>query len=485
MAFDFSTAQAIDEPPRKKSGGFDFSTAKPVNTSVARRVLNLTKTAAAPLNIFASKPVIPLQIAGKTIENAVTNVGDRMIPAETGGFLDPVSAAPGNIVKMEAGAFTPEQMAIGLGTEGIGRMILPSVGKMAGAAVKKGASAMSDVSEEAISSAIKNPEVIDATFKGTTEALPKTVAKMNQAISAISDVAKGKLSKSRFIEPSVNYAGVPDTGGAFTKDEVIGQIAKARKELGGVYTPESETASKVLNKIKSNLNKITTTVSQNHVSDLIGDLDAEINWDRVRRAPQDLTATEKSLVNARTYLDSMLKKKNPEYAKEVAKVSDLIQNRNEFLNNFKLDKAKGGYVPSDQAYPKVANALKDSKIETQRILGRTKELTGDDVEQQIKNAAQGEEFSTSGKGRKFTMAGAGVGGFAGQKVAGYPGAATGIATGGAVGAAIDKKAPQIVGDLIRLWVKGKPLFIPLKYIPLSEGIRAIPQVTRQDDETKP
>src|SRR4029077_3647539 len=136
--------------------------------------------------------------------------------------------------------------------------------------------------------------------------VPRIANKFNQAINGLNSEAKKIIPKSSFLESSPT-----DQGGAFTKDEVMSTIDKARKELGGVYTPEAESASKTLAKLKGDLKKIRTTVSQNQVHDYIMDLDREIPWQKVWRAPETLTMTDNAMIDIRTSLDRILKDKNP------------------------------------------------------------------------------------------------------------------------------------------------------------------------------
>jgi len=272
-----------------------------------------------------------------------------------------------------------------------------------------------DVPEAAISKRYANPAAIRnaaSTQELALNEVPRIANKFDQGISGLHTEAKKTLSTSRYLQEaqksktSMGSILQPDKGGAFTKDEVLGAIASARKNLGGVYTPEAQSAANTLSKISGNLNKVRNTVSQNQVHDLIRDLDREIPWEKVRTNPQDLTLADNALIETRTKLDGILKKKNPAYAEIMKPMSDLINSRNQYLKNFSLKRIKGGgYEPSDTTVSRLSGATNDNKLATQRILGKTKENIGEDLMPQIENAQTKEAFQPQHK-RSETVFGA-------------------------------------------------------------------------------
>lgn len=478
-------------PPASK-GSFDFSTAKPVAAPAASDSIpaRISRAVIKGISIPLNNPIAnTFEDAGGKVSGAVGSIGDRLIkkaqdigPHVGLGIPEMAVGSAGSAIKLagDAGKLTPTNLAPMVGGEAMLRIAAPAIASMAGTGIKKAGAFMTGVPEEAITSALKKPSILDASMEGAAKDMPEVAGKFNQAISHISDIAKEKLSTSRFLE-----ATGTDPGGAFTKDEVIGAVTNARKKLGGVYTPESESAAKVLDKIKGNFGKVRSTVSQNQVHDLIRDLDAEIPWTKVWKTPETLTATDEALIDARTGLDSMLKKKNTEYATEMSKVSDLIGGRNEFMKKMGLTKVKGeGIIPSDQTVTKMKGALNENKVDVARVLGKTKNLIGEDVTPKIQEASQGEAFAAAGKSKKFTAAGAAVGGVIGAKAAGYAGAGAGAATGAAAGGMIDAAAPKILGNLVRIAAKGRTFYLPLEYAPFSLGLRAIPHFAGQGEESR-
>lgn len=257
--------------------------------------------------------------------------------------------------------------------------------------LRKGLSWMGDVPEESVGFRMKNPDVVRNAGSLSDIAAndaPAVANRFEQVIGDLHNQAAKTLSTSRYLEPSPT-----DPGGAFTKEEVLGALDTARKNLGGVYTPEAQTAARTLDNISENLNKIRSTVSQNQVHDLIVDLDREIPWDRVTRAPNDLTLQDNALIDARTKLDGLLKEKNPAYAKIMEPLSQAIQNRNEFTRNFGIQKIKNqGYQPSNTTVSRILGATKEDRLATHRILTNTFKTTGQDIRPNIEAARVKADF---------------------------------------------------------------------------------------------
>lgn len=323
---------------------------------------------------------------------------------------------------------------------------------------KKLMSSVLGPSEDAITAYLKDPFTIkSASMEGLAEQMPQVANKFKAIIKETGAKAKAVLSTSRFIEPGAN-----DAGGAFTKDEVMGIVASARRKLGGVYTDESKTASTTIKRIAENLKKIRNTVSQKQVHDLITDLDKEIPWDKVIRSPETVTATDKTLINLRTGLDGVLKDKNEAYAKAVKPVEEAISARNDFVRKFSISRVKGeGYVPSDTTYSRVKSSLNEGKIDTDRVVANVKRITGIDIAPQVQNAKHGAEFiggKTNGSRSVNTMAAAGgAAGFGLGKLVGAPGigSAAGAAAGAGVGSVIDRKGGEMAAGLLDKYLAGK------------------------------
>jgi hypothetical protein len=239
------------------------------------------------------------------------------------------------------------------------------------------------VPEESVAARYANPSIMSGpTQSEIAQNLPNIANKTNQVISGLSDAAKQKLSTSRYL-----------SDGAFTKDSILGSIQSARRELGGIYTPEAQAASNAMDKIGENLNKIRNTVSQNQVHDLISDLDREIPWDKVWKSPENMTLTDHALIDIRTKLDGLLKTSNPEYSKVMGPLSEAINTRNEFLKRFQLQKLRGqGYQLGDQSVSRLGKAVNEDRFGTRQSLENIKNVTGEDIQSKIENAVNAQNF---------------------------------------------------------------------------------------------
>ncbi len=282
---------------------------------------------------------------------------------------------------------------------------------------RKAMSWMGDVPEESVAFRYDNPKLVQGASDLAPIAskdVPAMAGKFDQVVSGLNDVAKKTLSKSSFLEKTAD-----DAGGAFTKEEVLGAVKNARTKMGGVYTPEAQTASKTLARISQNLKKIRNTVSQNQVHDLIMDLDNEIPWEKVQKAPESLTMQDNALISLRKGLDGLLKGRNEPYSQTMKPLSEAIQNRNEFTRNFDVRKVRGeGYQPSNSTVPRLLGATKDERLATQRILGKTRETIGEDLQPKIKAAQVKADFEPD-SGGTFNPKGL-------KQIAGRPAAAKAI-----------------------------------------------------------
>jgi len=313
-------------------------------------------------------------------------------------------------------------------------------------------------SEEAITAYLKNPAAIKkASMEGLAEEMPEVANKFKKIIGKGSAKAKELLSTSRYLK-----AGPTDKGGALTKDEIFDIVKSARRKLGGVYTDESKVAAGAIGRISENLKKIKNTVSQKQLSDLIDDLDEEINWKKVIESPELMTATDKALVNLRTGFDGALKKVNKAYGKAMKPVEEAIESRNEFTRKFSIKRIKGGeYVPTDTTYSRTNTALREGKLETDRVMENVKKITGVDIGPKVKNAKYAQEFTggkTNGSRNVNTGAvlGTGIGGALGGAV-GFPvpGAMMGAGLGATAGSYIDRKGGEVAADLLDKYIGSK------------------------------
>lgn len=224
-------------------------------------------------------------------------------------------------------------------------------------------------SPEAVAAKIANPGMEAGDVDAMARALPNTFGKMRQVASNVSDYADSLLSTSPYLED-----------GAISKDDILNVIKNVRSQFTG-RSDEGAQAVKTLEQWTENANNLRNTVSQNGLKEYIRDIDRDIPWDKIRFQPNyQPTLEESALMKLRGTLDDTLKTANPEYAQQMATVSDALSSAKEFSKKFGLERHEGQIVPGDTTAGRLDRALVGSKAETQRILGKANELTGDDLE---------------------------------------------------------------------------------------------------------
>jgi hypothetical protein len=367
-------------------------------------------------------------VAGAVAPLAIPGVGEALEAAPVLGnaALGAANAISNTDLTKDPSKIAKEAAIGGVvgGAVGKGAQLLG--GAMEGTATKLASYA---TSPEAVAARLENPAAFQAA--PDVEHLPKTLPgiadKFDHAISGLSDAAHEKLSTSSFLQPTAN-----DAGGAFTKDQIIGTVDSARKSLGGAFGSDTQSAARALDNLGESLLAKRSTVSQNQVHDLIKQLDEEIPWDKVWRTPENLSATDHSLIEVRTKLDALLKEQNPEYAAAMKPVSEEIQARTDFIKKFGLQRVKGqGYLPTDSTAGKLGNSLQDYKIDSDRVLGNTQEAIGADLKtpllaQQFKGPTPESPMGIGSRlgavaggamgGKGLGLAGAGFGAVVGQRI---------------------------------------------------------------------
>ena len=224
-------------------------------------------------------------------------------------------------------------------------------------------------SPEAVAAKLAHPGVQAGEPDVMARELPDTFNKMHSAASGVSDYADSLLSSSPYLEE-----------GAIPKDNLVKVIDNARGNFTGM-SDEGNAAIKTLNKWADRADKLHNTISQQNVKGFIRNIDKDINWNRIRFDPTyQPTLEEQGLMKIRGTLDDMLKTANPQYGKQMETVSDLLTSAREFAKKFGLLKREGEIVPGDTTANVLNTALKGSKEETQRVLGKAQELTGKDIE---------------------------------------------------------------------------------------------------------
>jgi len=224
-------------------------------------------------------------------------------------------------------------------------------------------------SPEAVAAKLANPGMKDASVEELTQGLPDVFNKFKTAASGVSDYADGLLSSSPYLND-----------GAIPKDAVFDVLKSARNAVGG-RSDEAGSAAKTLGSWEDSLKSLHSTVSEQNLKAIVRDIDKDINWNRIRFDPTyQPTLEEQGLMKLRGGLDDVLKQNNPEYAKQMGLVEEQLSTARDFAKKFGLERREGEILPSDTSAGRLDKALVGSKFETQRILGKTKDLTGEDLE---------------------------------------------------------------------------------------------------------
>ncbi len=224
-------------------------------------------------------------------------------------------------------------------------------------------------SPEAVAAKLANPGMEAGDVDAMARALPNTFGKMKQIAGHLSDNADSLLTSSPYLQE-----------GAIPKDDVFKVLQSARNNIGG-RSGESASAARTLDAWAEELKTLKSTVSQSNLKDVIRDIDKDIPWDKIRfQMGYQPTMEEAGLMKLRGGLNDILTTANPEYGAEMGKIKDILDTSSEFAKKFGLERHEGTIVPGDQTVNRLNTALKGSKTETQRVLGKTLENTGEDIE---------------------------------------------------------------------------------------------------------
>jgi hypothetical protein len=342
------------------------------------------------------------------VENTMT-AGSLVLPFLKGG----AAAKGGTAAAVEAAAqVAPVAAEVAApAAAGIGRRVFA-----------KASQAAFGVPEDATLARMANPAGVKTAFAHAelADQMTNSVKNLGEHIGTLADEAKTTLRSSPYIEE-----------GAIPKTKIGGAIKAARRDLGGVFSEDSQKAAGALKRVADNYKKLKSTVSEAQVKDLIQQIDGDINWENPAASK-----TNKALVGVRTRLDAMLKKQNPAYEEAMKPVSEATRIMDKVKSTFGIKRETGkGFVPGDQTVGKLQRALREDKLQTKDILTRFEKVTGEDWSTKIRNANAKSSFEGETiRGARRAVAGGGVGMGAGELI----GHAMGLppAMGGAVGTSL-------------------------------------------------
>jgi hypothetical protein len=345
------------------------------------------------------------EMGSNVVQGTISDVSDLVSNPEEAFRNKPISVA-GTIGSV---AFPAVK---GIRAAALGANAPSATANVIRAAFQKTGNAVFGVPEEAMAARMKNPAAIKTAFshKEVADQMAKSMSNLQETIGDLNTVAKDRLSSSRYLQE-----------GAIPKSEIADTIRLARQSLGGVFSEESKKAVGALKRVKETYKKLRETVSQKQVKELIDQIDDDIDWDNPAAS-----RTNEALIGVRTRLDDILKTQNPEYGNAMKPVADAIRVRDDFKKAFGIQKkTKRDFYASDGTVNKIKTSLKESKVDTQEVLNRYQEITGEDFITKIDNTNNKAAFyggDTQGSRRTagLTVAGS-VGGGAPGAVAGYVG----------------------------------------------------------------
>lgn len=344
-------------------------------------------------------------IAGKSgLEDVVKSVTESPIVKRTRAMTEPIAKNPGKFAferPLDAASLLLAPIAPFLSEASAAR--LPgAVERISGKpgliqrATAKTISVGLGAPEDAILERMQNPTGVKTAFTHSelADQMVNSVKNLGETVSELSGEARKNLRSSPFIQD-----------GAIPKAKIAEAVKAARRDLGGVFSQESQAASKALKNVQGLFKKLRNTVSEQQVRDLVDQLDSDIDWSNPAAS-----RTNEALVNARTRLDAMLKKQNPYYAEGMKPTAEATRVMTDMQKKFGIGRKVGeGFHLTDQTVGKIKSALKENRMETQSLLERYKKITGEDIESKIRGANISAAFEGSNtNGSRRAVIGGGV-----------------------------------------------------------------------------
>lgn len=287
--------------------------------------------------------------------------------------------------------------------------------------------------EEAVLERMNNPSAVKTAFTHPelADQMVNSVKNLRDTVGELDTKAIETLRSSPFIED-----------GAIPKTQIADAIKASRRDLGGVFSKESQAAAGALKKVTDLYKKLRNTVSETQVKGLVQQLDSDINW-----GDPSASRTNEALVGVRTRLDGILKKQNPHYAEAMRPVAEGSRLMSEMQKKFGIERKTGeGFSVTDQTVNKIKSALKEDRLGTMNILNRFQKLTGEDFVSKIKNANVSAAFDgATTQGSRRAVIGGTLGGASGYALGAPPWVTSAIGT--VAGAFADIYGRRVAGVL--------------------------------------
>jgi hypothetical protein len=338
--------------------------------------------------------------------------GAAGIGAGIGALSGADTAATPSAIPLAAAKGAPMGAVVG----GAGHLVGKAISAAPGAAKSILASLGSETTPADISEYLARPGAINAA-PTQTELGGKIASATNDLTKAsgqLSQQARGMLS---------------DQPTAMTGDQLQNLIEQAKQQYmrNGVVKTGAEPAVNALDAELARFKQMSAAnggnMSQQDIRGFIDDLQSATK-DSTFGNP-DAGAKQSALKNLSGQLNDPLRASNPDYASAMAPSAEAAGLSSDLQDQFKLENGQ----PTDATFSKVGNITKEGKSEGAAALGKVKDLTGQDLMQQVQDAGVADRFNAPGAGGAMkTLAasmGFGLGKMTGVPYGGIGGAAAG------------------------------------------------------------
>lgn len=352
----------------------------------------------------------------------------------------------------------PENIAKGAGMGGAfggaaKGIVEPAVGavvnKFAPALGKRAVASLGKPTLEDVESYLKNPEAIRGALTN-----PQMAEKLAGAAEDVGKVSGHLSAEAR--------SGLSSTKAPLTVDNILEtfEAAKGKYLTNGMpATAADETAVKALDGQLDRLIKIAETnngeIPETTLQEVIHKLQDSINantWGN-----PEASAAQEAMKNLSGRLNSMLKKSNEAYGEAMIPSAEAAGLKGDLVGKFGLETAPTGKVSATEATnTKMGNVLKESKTESQDMLGKLNEMTGIDFLELARNAKTREAFEGEGASQGLNVI-AHAGGYGLGALSNIPGGRlVGSLVGGVVGHNID--GGQVAKKILDAYISGSSKF---------------------------
>jgi len=288
------------------------------------------------------------------------------------------------------------------------------------------------------------------------EKIIKTVRTLESDRNKFSNAARSVLSDQPKFTPS-------QVAKAF---EDVAQSAQRLNVDTGEMVPKNLKVMDTLNKVYDDLNRLGT-LSEKELKDVaIKQIDSRINYNPVDAADNE---SNQILKQVRNRIDGLLKKSNPNYAKEMKQLAPREALLERLRKDYGLSSASPeGLAPTDKLTAGIKRVADENKFKDMRTFKKLSELTGLEkqgndlvTEARLRAVIDRNQYGAPQGSRNVNLGAligqyaipAAIGGTAGAVIGGPEGAAVGAVAG----AVVDKSGRAIAKNLLMSGVPAKDI----------------------------